>query len=276
MGGIGRETAKAFVAEGASVLLADLDREAGERFAAEVTRDTGRVVMQVADVTKAEEAEGVVARALKEFGRLDVLINSVSWDKVDILTEATEEDFDRQMATLGKSYWLMARAAMPHFIRGGGGSIIQFASMQAYRALPGRAALQMAKGAVTSLTRELALEYGPAGVRVNSILPGLVLHEKGWAMYRNPQDPTRFASHEELELRRQCYPLRRFGTPEEIAPACVFLASDESKWMTGADLVIDGGASIQLAEALVFPPFRRLWRKAAPAAWDATWTVDLP
>lgn len=275
LGGIGRAIVELFLQEGASVTIADVvDTDSSREFVAGLDQD--RVRLLLTDVGEPEGAETVVQETVEQFGGVDVLVNSPSWDKVATLTEATVDDYDRQMTVMAKSYWLMARASMPQLLRSAHASVIQFASMQAYRALPGRAALQMAKGAVCALTRQLALDYGPAGVRVNSVLPGLVLHEKGWAMYRDPADPTRYASDNELALRQQCYPLRRFGTPEDVAPLVLFLACDDSAWITGTDILVDGGASIQLAEALVFPPFRRLWRSAAPEAWDASWQAEMP
>jgi 3-oxoacyl-[acyl-carrier protein] reductase len=273
-GGIGREIVRQFAREGAHIVVADVAD--AFPFEDDDNFDRSRVLLESSNVSTHANAEAVVQRAVSEFGRLDILVNSVSAGNVATLLDATEDDFDETIAVLIKSYWLMIRAAMPYLIESEHASVVNFSSMQAYRALPGRAAIQLSMGAISAMTRQLALEYGPAGVRVNAVLPGIVLHEKGWAMYRDPSDTGRFSTDEDLELRRQCYPLRRFGTPEDIAPVVLFLASDDSAWMTGADLVVDGGASIQLAEALVFPPFRRLWRSAAPEQWDAKWSVDLP
>jgi NAD(P)-dependent dehydrogenase (short-subunit alcohol dehydrogenase family) len=154
----------------------------------------------------------------------------------------------------------MAKHTIPHLIAGGGGSIVSMSSMQAYRAIPGRVGVQAAKGGICAMTRELALEYGPAGVRVNSVLPGFTVTEKA------ERDYAKSATPEELDLRRDCYPLRRFGRPDDVANAVLFLASDEAAWITGIDLLVDGGTSMQLAEAVMFPPFRRLWQQASPSA----------
>jgi NAD(P)-dependent dehydrogenase (short-subunit alcohol dehydrogenase family) len=144
------------------------------------------------------------------------------------------------------------------------GCIVNMSSMQAYRAIPGRAGVQAAKGAICSLGRLLALEYGPSGVRVNTVLPGFTLTEKARRDYAASATP------EEMELRRLCYPLRRFGTPEDIAAAVAFLASADASFITGVDLLVDGGTSMQLAEAVVFPPFRRLVEEASPGAWASS------
>jgi meso-butanediol dehydrogenase / (S,S)-butanediol dehydrogenase / diacetyl reductase len=273
-GGIGRAVVRQFVEEGASVVVADLadafPSDGWENF------DESRVALETIDVSRDNNAARVVDRAVSEFGHLDILVNAVSAGHVATLLEATEEEFDETVRVLLKSYWLAARAAMPHLVKSGHGAIVNFSSMQAGHALPGRAAIQASMGAISAMTRQLALEFGPAGVRVNAVSPGIVLHEKGWAMYRDPSDSGRFSTDDDLELRRQCYPLRRFGTPQDIAPVVAFLVSDDSAWITGVDLLVDGGASIQLAEALVFPPFRRLWRSAIPDQWDAGWSVDLP
>ena len=110
------------------------------------------------------------------------------------------------------------------------------------------------------MTRAMAVEYGPAGVRVNAVCPGVVITS------RNAQRQALDFSADEIRQRTECYPLRRFGRPEDIAQAVLFLASDESSWITGIDLLVDGGISIQLTEAVHFPPFRQLWRTVVPQA----------
>ncbi|MFL5953326.1 MAG: SDR family NAD(P)-dependent oxidoreductase [Gaiellaceae bacterium] len=253
--GIGEAIVRRFVAEGARVVIADVQETAGEALAAELG-----VVFQRTDVTSATDIEAAVTRAVDDLGGLEVVVNNAGWVKVDIAIRADEDDFDRMLATYLRAHFLMAKYALPHLIAGGGGSIVNMSSMQAYRAIPGRVGVQAAKGGICAMTRELALEYGPAGVRVNAVLPGLTMTEKAI------NDYAEYATPEELDLRRQCYPLRRFGTPEDIASAVLFLASDESAWITGIDLLVDGGISMQLAEAVMFPPFRRLWQEASPSA----------
>jgi NAD(P)-dependent dehydrogenase (short-subunit alcohol dehydrogenase family) len=253
--GIGEAIVRRFVAEGARVVVADVQEAAGEALAA----DLG-VVFQRTDVTRAQDIEATVRRAVEEFGGIDAVVNNAGWVKVDVAIRADEDDFDRMLATYLRAHFLMAKHSLPHLIAGGGGSIINMSSMQAYRAIPGRVGVQAVKGGICAMTRELALEYGPAGVRVNAVLPGLTMTEKATHDYAESATP------EELDLRRQCYPLRRFGRPEDIANAVLFLASDESSWITGIDLLVDGGTSMQLAEAVMFPPFRRLWQEASPSA----------
>ncbi len=255
--GIGEAIVRRFAAEGASVVIADVQEEAGRVLADELGP---RVLFQATDVTSADDIAAVVATTRTELGGIDVVVNNAGWVKIEVAIHADVSDFDRMLATYVRAHFLMAKHALPVMIEGGGGSIVNMSSMQAYRAIPGRAGVQAAKGAICSLTRELALEYGPAGVRVNAVLPGLTMTEKA------ARDYAAYATPEELDLRRQCYPLRRFGAPDDIANAVLFLASDESAWITGIDLLVDGGISMQLAEALVFPPFRRLWQQASPNA----------
>jgi 3alpha(or 20beta)-hydroxysteroid dehydrogenase len=255
--GIGEAIVRRFVAEGASVVIADIQEEAGSKLASELGP---RAVYRRTDVTSAEEIAAAVTATSAAFDGIDVVVNNAGWVKIDVAVEAEVSDFDRMLATYVRAHFLMAKHALPVMVEGGGGSIVNMSSMQAYRAIPGRAAVQAAKGAICSLTRELALEYGPAGIRVNAVLPGLTMTAKAI------RDYAAYATPEELDLRRQCYPLRRFGAPDDIANAVLFLASDESAWVTGIDLLVDGGISMQLAEAVVFPPFRRLWQRASPSA----------
>jgi 3alpha(or 20beta)-hydroxysteroid dehydrogenase len=255
--GIGEAIVRRFAAEGASVLIADIQEDAARRLAADLGHE---VFFQPTDVTEAEDIAAAVEAARTRLGGIDVVVNNAGWVKIDIAVEAELGDFDRMMATYVRAHFLVAKNALPVMIDAGGGSIINMSSMQAYRAIPGRVGVQAAKGAICALTRELALEYGPAGVRVNAVLPGLTMTEKATRDYATSATP------EELDLRRQCYPLRRFGRPEDVASAVVFLASDESGWITGIDLLVDGGISMQLAEAVAFPPFRRLWQRASPRA----------
>jgi NAD(P)-dependent dehydrogenase (short-subunit alcohol dehydrogenase family) len=255
--GIGEAIARRFVAEGASVVIADVQEQAGHA----LVRDLHpHALFQRTDVTSPEDIAAAVTATTAAFGGIDVIVNNAGWVKVEVAVETETADFDRMLATYVRAHFLMAKHALPVMIEGGGGSIVNMSSMQAYRAIPGRAGVQAAKGAICSLTRELALEYGPAGVRVNAVLPGLTMTDKAI------HDYAAYATPEELDLRRQCYPLRRFGTPADIANAVLFLASDESAWITGIDLLVDGGISMQLAEAVMFPPFRRLWQKASPSA----------
>ncbi len=219
------------MAEGARVVVADVQEAVGHELVAELGPGA---FFQRTDVTLREDVIAAVDRAVSAWGGLDVVVNNAGWVKVDVAIEAEEADFDRMLATYLRAHFLMAKHALPHLIAGGGGAIVNMSSMQAYRAIPGRVGVQAAKGGICAMTRELALEYGPAGVRVNAVLPGFTLTEKA------ERDYALSSTLEELDLRRDCYPLRRFGRPEDIASAVLFLASDEAAWITGIDLLVDG------------------------------------
>lgn len=258
--GIGECITRLFAQEGASVVIADLLKEEGESVAASIRNEGGRAVFQATDVTQSVQVEAAVQRAIAEYGRLDVLVNDAGWLRVEMAINVAEEDFDRTLATHVKGTWLFSKYAIPHMMAAGGGAIVNISSMQAYRAVPGRIAYEAAKGGISAMTRELALEYGPAGVRVNAVCPGVIMTERNVLKQREVE------TEEESDLRVQCYPLRKLGTPADVARAVLFLASDDASWITGVDLFVDGGISIQLAEAVMFPPFRRLWKEAVPTA----------
>lgn len=258
--GIGESITRLFASEGAAVVIADLLRDEGETVAASIRDQGGHAVFQSTDITQASEVQAVIHRAVDEFGSLNVLVNDAGWLRVEMAINAIEEDFDRTLATHVKGTWLASKYAIPFMMSAGGGAIVNISSMQAYRAVPGRVAYEAAKGGISAITRELALEYGPAGVRVNAVCPGVIMTERNKVKAHEVESP------EESELRLQCYPLRRLGSPEDVARAVLFLASDDASWITGVDLFVDGGISIQLAEAVMFPPFRRLWREAVPGA----------
>ncbi len=258
--GIGEQITRLFAQEGAAVVIADLLKEEGEMVAASVRNGGGRAVFQSTDVTQSDQVKAAVDRAIAEYGRLDILVNDAGWLRVEMAINAAEEDFDRTMATHVKGTWLFSKHAIPHMMAAGGGAIVNISSMQAYGAIPGRIAYEAAKGGISAMTRELAVEYGPAGIRVNAVCPGVIMTERNTRKAQEQETP------EESALRVQCYPLRRLGSPEDVARAVLFLASDDASWITGVDLFVDGGISIQLTEAVMFPPFRRLWQEAVPQA----------
>jgi NAD(P)-dependent dehydrogenase (short-subunit alcohol dehydrogenase family) len=258
--GIGEAVVRSLVGAGAAVVVVDLQEAVAEALVEELVAAGGQAVALVGDVSEEDTAVRAAALALERFGRLDILVNNAGWVRVDVAIEADVADLDRMLAVYLRGYFLFAKHALPPMIAAGSGAIVNMASMQAYRALPGRVGVQSAKGGITAMTRQLALEYGPAGVRVNAVLPGMTMTEKAQRDYAESATP------EELELRRECYPLRRFGRPEDVADAVLFLVSDRASFISGVDLLVDGGISVQLAESLVFPPFRRLWQRASPGA----------
>jgi NAD(P)-dependent dehydrogenase (short-subunit alcohol dehydrogenase family) len=233
-GGIGREAALLFSAEGASVVVADVSRESGEKAAAECHRAT---FVQV-DVSDPDSVEALYAAATKHFGGVDVLYNNAGImppDDDSILT--TEPDaWDRVQAVNARGVFLCCKFGIPRLLERGGGSVINVAS---FVALMGAATSQIAytasKGAVLSMSRELAVQFARQGVRVNALCPGPV--ETPLLMRLFSDDPAAY------ERRRVHLPMGRLANAREIASAALFLASDESSYVNGATFLVDGGLS---------------------------------
>ena len=230
--GIGFEGAKLFASEGARVVIADVNAERGEAAAREIGAEFAKC-----DVSKADDVQAAVARC----GRVDVLYNNagIFWTGHDgKITDISEADWDRVIAINLKSVYLFAKYAIPSMIEAGGGSIVNTGSSAAQIGIPGCDAYTATKGAIVQLTKSLAVEYGPYGVRTNCISPAAIMTPM--MRQSNPENST-FDEERFLKLRT---PLRRYGTPEEIAKIALFLASDESSYLNGAIVVADGGITI--------------------------------
>jgi len=238
--GIGRAAAKIFAQEGARVAVVDWNREAGERTASEIGEAAGEAFYCHADVSKSADVETMVNTVIGRYGRLDVLFNNAAIQILSRLVDTTEEDWDRILSVNLKGVFLGCKYAIPVMMRNGKASIINMASVLGLVGDPDLAAYCAAKGGVLSLTRAAALAYGPHGVRVNSICPGDVdtplLQD-----YFN-KDPNPDTLREEVSSK---YSLKRVASPEEIARVAVFLASDDSSFITGGTIVVDGGLTIK-------------------------------
>jgi NAD(P)-dependent dehydrogenase (short-subunit alcohol dehydrogenase family) len=229
--GIGAATARRFAAEGARVILADIQDERGESVAAAIRAEGGTSVYQHCDVSSLADWQMLADLALQRFGRLDIVHNNAFAIVYALPHELEERDWDRQIAVCLKAVFLSVKACMPHLLAAGG-VMINTSSVHALMGFRRHAAYDAAKGAVSALTRELAADYGPH-VRVNAVLPGGILTAT-W-------DHTTAEEREEFARRT---PAQRLGRPEEIAAAVCFLASDDASYITGVNLVVDGGWSI--------------------------------
>ena len=231
--GIGFEGAKLFAAEGARVVIADINAEKGEKAAAEI----GATFVKC-DVSKAADVENVV----KVAGTVDVLYNNagIFWTGHDgRITDIDESDWDRVIAINLKSVYLFAKYAIPTMIASGrGGSIVNTGSSAAQIGIPDCDAYTATKGAIVQLTKSLAAEYGRYKIRTNAISPAAIMTPM--MRQSNPENSS-FDEERFLKLRT---PLRRYGLPEEIAKVALFLASDESSYVNGAIIVADGGITI--------------------------------
>ncbi len=231
--GIGEATARRFVAEGARVAITGRRFERG----AQLSRELPCVYLP-GDVTDAAHCAQAVAATVAEYGRLDILFNNAGIVTQGTLEATSEADWDRTFAVNVKGVYLMTKAALPVMRRQGGGVIVNNASDWGLVGGPGYCAYSASKGAVVLLTKSLALEVARDNIRVNAICPGDTYVER-WQV-----DERRDASisfEEELKAMGAELPIGRVGTPEEIAAAVLFLAGDESSFMTGAALSVDGG-----------------------------------
>lgn len=231
--GIGAAIAKQFAAEGAAVVVNySSSKAAGEKVAKEIASLGGRAMAVPANMSKPEEIERLFASSNKTFGRVDILVNNAGIYEFLPLEKVTEEHFYKQFDVNVLGLLLASREAARQF-NGSGGSIINISSVVSTLAVPESAVYSGTKGAVDAITRSLASELGPRGIRVNAIRPGMVETEG-----------TQSAGIAQSEMRKQVEaqtPLRRIGQPQDIAGAAVFLASAESSWITGETFVVSGG-----------------------------------
>ena len=219
-----------FVAEGAKVVFGDLLDEEGEAVERRITESGGEAVYVHLDVTSDADWEDAVHTAEGRFGRLDVLVNNAGIANADLIEDTTEELWDRIMAVNTKGVFLGTRKALPAMRRAGGGSIINVSSIAGIlgRPLTGSAS----KGAVRTFTKTTAIQHASEGIRCNSIHPGPVDTPMLSGISDNP---------EILRQRTDEVPLGRLGVSRDIAYGALYLASDESSWITGIELIIDGG-----------------------------------
>ena len=229
--GIGRESALLFAGEGAKVVASDYVPEAGEETVRRIREGGGEAVFIEADVSKASDVERMVRKAVEEYGKLDILHNNAGvLGKVAFVGEATEEDWDRVISINLKGVFLCSKYAVREMVKKGGGVIVSTASAMGLVGLPGNTAYSAAKGGVIQFTKTMALEYASSNIRVNCICPGLTNTPLGESFGE------RF-----IEWFVKQTPMGRWGRSEEIAQAALYLASDESSFVTGTALVVDGG-----------------------------------
>jgi len=235
--GMGRVATRMFVEQGAKVIAADINGDALTEAVAEV-EDRDSVLPVVGNVAVDADVQRMVAEGIQRFGSLNVLYNNagIMPDEDTSVVETTEATWERVLDVNLKSIFLTCKHGIPKLIEAGGGSVINIASFVALMGctVP-QDAYTASKGGVLSLTRSLAVQYGKQGVRANAICPGPIL---------TPMMETLFTSEEEKNKRLNRIPLGRFGRAEDIVWAGVFLASDESSWMTGSQFVVDGGITV--------------------------------
>jgi 3-oxoacyl-[acyl-carrier protein] reductase len=233
--GQGRAAAQLFARHGAGVVIADVDELGGTETARSVEREGVRAIALHVDVSRRTDCDAMVAATLAELGGLDVLYNNAAIQMSGRLVDCTEEQWDATIATnLNATFWSM-RAALPHMLASGGGSIINTASTLGLIGSEGYAAYGAAKAGLIALTRQVAVEHGPA-IRANVIAPGSIDTPR----FRRVTDAIDDTDHF-LEMLTSRVPLRRLGTADEVAEIALFLASDASAYISGAVIPCDGG-----------------------------------
>jgi NAD(P)-dependent dehydrogenase (short-subunit alcohol dehydrogenase family) len=230
--GIGRATALLCAREGASVVVGDLNEATAQATVTAIQAEGGTACAVRVNVTQAIEVEQLIATAGREYGRLDILFNNAGIGKRVALTDMSEDDWQQVIDVDLKSIFLCSKYAVPVMCRGGGGCIINTASIYGLVGAEGVAAYNAAKGGVVLLTKTMAIDHAKENIRVNCICPG---HTDTPILNTLRQDAAM------LRTMQQRYPMGRFGRPEEIAYGVLFLASEAASFVTGTALVVDGG-----------------------------------
>ena len=246
--GIGGGIARRFAEEGSSVLIADIDEETAKKNVKTITSNGGIAEYILTDVGKPKDIEKMINYAQTQWGKIDILVNNAfpaaTHSMQGSALEISEESWEWGMDLLLNSIFRACRLVIPEMKKIGSGKILNISSVHGILMAPGAVIYETAKTAVIGLTKQLAVEYGKWGIRVNAICPGHIVTERiHETMWKNNPSGHRFFE--------QSYPLRRTGKLIDIADAALFLCSEDSSFITGHPLIVDGGLSIQLQEDLI-------------------------
>src|SRR6476659_4136188 len=233
--GIGRATAVKFAQEGASLLVQDIQELPLLALRDGLQKAGARVEAVVGDVSRVEDCQAMVRRAVESYGRVDVVVANAGIISLSDMLESTVDDWDKVMAIDGKGMFLTCKYAIEAMLKTGGGSIICLSSISGMAGQSRQATYGPAKFVATGLTKHLAIEWASRGIRVNAVAPGTINTER---VKRLPEEP---GGSEYLETIKAAHPMKRLGEPSEVAEAILFLASDQASFITGAVLPVDGG-----------------------------------
>ena len=234
--GIGRATAQLFAQEGAKVVIADVNEDDAQTTVNAINGENGSAWFVPADVSRAEDTEALMRDAAELMGGIDVIFNNAGAQRSGPVTDFEEAEWDLLMSVNPKSCFLGSKHGVPYLRERGGGSIVNMSSIAGLKGGPGMTAYSASKGAVVAFTKALAAELAPDNIRVNCVCPGWID-----TPFNQPAIEFMGGREEQEEMVQQTVPLQRQGIPEEIAPGILYLASDASSYMTGKELVIDGG-----------------------------------
>lgn len=233
--GLGEVMARLFVQEGASVVMGDVLEDQGKQVEAEINESGGRCLFVRLDVTDETQWQQAIAATVARFGKLDILINNAGIYRTRRVEDTSSEEWDLVLAVNGKGVFLGTKAAIPEMRKAGGGSIINLSSVAGLVGSADSAAYNASKGAVRLLTKATAIQYAKEGIRANSIHPGTI---------ETPMT-AELLSGDGRQDRMDRTPLGRLGRPEDVAYGALYLASDEASFVTGSELVIDGGRTAE-------------------------------
>lgn len=235
--GIGRACAQAFLAGGAAVVIGDIDVEAGRAAAAELGDRCRFVECNVRSLTA---MRAMAEQAVTSFGGIDILVNNAARALNGVVDEIDEDRWTEVIDTNLTGYWRGMKVCVPQMRQRGGGAVVNVSSVQGLRAFKGWPAYAAAKGAINALTVQTSVDLAPAGIRVNAVAPGTIMTPLNEKIFADLDDPS-----ELIETWNRAHPIGRFGQPNEVAEAVVFLASERAAFITGEILRVDGGLAIK-------------------------------